>query len=127
MLHRLAIRLCDHKIVGIIDLRHHIDHPILSVWGGHIGYTVNDYRTGVIIPPWGVWLRFPGSKGLLETAKIRLSNLRNELWEHALISVPSCNMLFHVFQRAFFQPGDLGLADTDFLGHLHLCLPLKKA
>lgn len=36
----LAVRLSDNKIVGIIDLRHHIDHPILSVWGGHIGYTI---------------------------------------------------------------------------------------
>ncbi len=36
----LAIRVVDDKLVGIIDLRHHIDHPILSVWGGHIGYTV---------------------------------------------------------------------------------------
>lgn len=36
----IAVRRCDNKIVGIIDLRHHINHPILSVWGGHIGYTV---------------------------------------------------------------------------------------
>jgi len=36
----LAIRISDNKIVGIIDFRHHIDHPILSVWGGHIGYSV---------------------------------------------------------------------------------------
>ena len=36
----LAVRLYDNKIVGIIDLRHHIDHSVLSVWGGHIGYTV---------------------------------------------------------------------------------------
>lgn len=36
----IAIRLSDNKIVGIIDLRHHIDHPILRVWGGHMGYTV---------------------------------------------------------------------------------------
>lgn len=36
----LAVRQSDHKIVGIIDFRHHIDHPILSVWGGHIGYSV---------------------------------------------------------------------------------------
>lgn len=28
------------RIVGMIDLRHHIDHPILSQWGGHIGYSV---------------------------------------------------------------------------------------
>jgi len=36
----IAVRLRDNKIVGIIDLRHHINHPILSVWGGHMGYTV---------------------------------------------------------------------------------------
>lgn len=24
----------------MIDLRHHINHPILNVWGGHIGYSV---------------------------------------------------------------------------------------
>ena len=36
----VAIRLNDDKIVGVIDFRHHINHPILSVWGGHIGYSV---------------------------------------------------------------------------------------
>lgn len=44
----LAVRLCDNKIVGIIDLRHHINHPVLSLWGGHIGYSVrpNERRKG---------------------------------------------------------------------------------
>lgn len=36
----LAVRISDDKVVGIIDLRHHIDHPILGLWGGHMGYTV---------------------------------------------------------------------------------------
>ncbi len=36
----LAVRGTDERIVGIIDLRHHIDHPILGLWGGHIGYSV---------------------------------------------------------------------------------------
>ncbi len=36
----IAVRITDNKIVGIIDLRHHINHPILSLWGGHIGYSV---------------------------------------------------------------------------------------
>ncbi|GLC80354.1 GNAT family N-acetyltransferase [Lacrimispora brassicae] len=36
----LAIRLADNKIVGIIDFRHHINHPVLGVWGGHMGYSV---------------------------------------------------------------------------------------
>lgn len=36
----LAIRQSDNRIVGVIDLRHHIDHPILGTWGGHCGYSV---------------------------------------------------------------------------------------
>lgn len=36
----IAVRQSDNKIVGIIDLRHHINHPILGEWGGHIGYCV---------------------------------------------------------------------------------------
>lgn len=36
----LAVRKCDNRIVGIIDLRHHINHPILGTWGGHTGYSV---------------------------------------------------------------------------------------
>lgn len=36
----LAIRTTDQRVVGVIDLRHHIDHPILGTWGGHIGYSV---------------------------------------------------------------------------------------
>lgn len=33
----IAVRYSDNKIVGIIDLRHHINHPILGTWGGHMG------------------------------------------------------------------------------------------
>lgn len=36
----LAVRESDDKLVGMIDLRHHIDHPVLSMFGGHIGYSV---------------------------------------------------------------------------------------
>ena len=36
----LAVRKADNRIVGLIDLRHHINHPILGTWGGHSGYSV---------------------------------------------------------------------------------------
>ena len=42
----IAVRLTDNKIVGIIDLRHHIEHPVLSTWGGHIGYYVRPNERG---------------------------------------------------------------------------------
>ena len=42
----LAIRKKDNVIVGIIDLRHHINHPILGTWGGHCGYSVRPCERG---------------------------------------------------------------------------------
>lgn len=36
----IAVRVTDNKIVGVTDFRHHINHPILSEWGGHIGYSI---------------------------------------------------------------------------------------
>lgn len=36
----LAVRVSDGRLVGIIELRHRIDTPILSTWGGHIGFSV---------------------------------------------------------------------------------------
>ena len=41
-----AIRISDDRLVGIIDLRHHINHPILGTWGGHCGYTVRPSERG---------------------------------------------------------------------------------
>jgi len=42
----LAVRQSDDRIVGIIDLRYHIDHPILGTWGGHCGYSVRPSERG---------------------------------------------------------------------------------
>lgn len=42
----LGVRKADGRIVGAIDLRHHIDHPILGHWGGHCGYTVRPSERG---------------------------------------------------------------------------------
>lgn len=42
----LAVRSLDQRIVGIIDLRHHINHPILGTWGGHCGYSVRPSERG---------------------------------------------------------------------------------
>ncbi len=36
----LAVRKRDDRVAGVIDLRHHINHPILGTWGGHGGYSV---------------------------------------------------------------------------------------
>ena len=41
-----AIRESDNRLVGVIDLRHHINHPILGTWGGHCGYSVRPSERG---------------------------------------------------------------------------------
>ncbi len=42
----LAIRKSDSKVIGVIDLRHHINHPVLGTWGGHCGYSVRPSERG---------------------------------------------------------------------------------
>ena len=42
----LAMRQSDGRLVGIIDLRHHIEQPILGLWGGHMGYSVRPDERG---------------------------------------------------------------------------------
>ena len=42
----IAVRKSDDKVVGVIDLRHHINHPILGTWGGHCGYSVRPSERG---------------------------------------------------------------------------------
>lgn len=42
----LAVRRKDLKIVGMIDLRHHINHPVLGTWGGHCGFSVRPCERG---------------------------------------------------------------------------------
>lgn len=42
----LAVRKTDNKVIGVIDLRHHINHPILGTWGGHCGYSVRPCERG---------------------------------------------------------------------------------
>ncbi len=30
----------DEKLVGMLDIRHNLNHPILKLFGGHIGYSI---------------------------------------------------------------------------------------
>ena len=34
------------RVVGMIDIRHHINHPVLSTIGGHIGYSIRPSERG---------------------------------------------------------------------------------
>jgi len=36
-----AVKECDQKIIGMIDIRHHLGHEFLVQYGGHIGFSVS--------------------------------------------------------------------------------------
>lgn len=42
----IAVRMADNRIVGVIDLRHHLGNPVLREWGGHFGYIVRPSERG---------------------------------------------------------------------------------
>ena len=42
----IAVRVSDNKIVGVIDVRHHLGNPVLKAWGGHFGYIVRPGERG---------------------------------------------------------------------------------
>ena len=42
----IGVRKEDQCVVGVVDIRHHIEHPILREWGGHIGYSVRPGERG---------------------------------------------------------------------------------
>ena len=61
----LAVRESDGRMVGIIDLRQFETHPVLSVWGGHIGYSVrpSEHRKGCGTEMLRLMCPSPGKKG----------------------------------------------------------------
>lgn len=42
----LALRLRDQRVVGMLDLRLSLDHPVLRSWGGHVGFSVRPCERG---------------------------------------------------------------------------------
>lgn len=73
----IAVRESDNRIVGAIDLRHHIDHPILGWWGGHMGYIVRPSERG---------------KGYAkEILKLNLQNCRDRKMEKVMITCDRTN------------------------------------
>lgn len=96
----LAVRIPDKKIVGIIDLRHHINHPVLGLWGGHMGYSVRPSERG---------------KGYArQILKLNLQNCRDRNMDKVLVTCSSANIASEktilanggVFEKEIFADGE---------------------
>lgn len=42
----MVIRRIDNRMIGMIDLRHNLNTPVLREWGGNIGYSVRPDERG---------------------------------------------------------------------------------
>ena len=64
----LTIRKSDNKMVGIVQVRHHIEHKYLKVYGGHIGDSIrpSERNKGYATAQIGLALEFCRVLGIKE-------------------------------------------------------------
>ena len=82
----LAIRKKDNAIVGIIDLRHHINHPILGTWGGHCGYSVRPSERGKGYAKEMLRLNIQNAKALGIPKLLITCDVKNEASERVILA-----------------------------------------
>ena len=82
----LAVRKSDDKVVGVIDLRHHINHPILGTWGGHCGYSVRPTERGKGYAKEMLRLNIQHAKAMGIDKLLVTCNVRNKASEKAILA-----------------------------------------
>ena len=82
----LAVRRSDYRIIGVIDLRHHINQPILSTWGGHSGYTVRPSERGKGYAKEMLRLNIQNAKALGIDKLLVTCDVRNEASERTILA-----------------------------------------
>lgn len=82
----LAVRKSDDRVVGIIDLRHHINHPILGTWGGHCGYSVRPSERGKGYAKEMLRLNIQNAKAMGIDKLLVTCDVRNEASEKTILA-----------------------------------------
>ncbi|MBQ9121522.1 MAG: GNAT family N-acetyltransferase [Clostridia bacterium] len=82
----LAVRNNDDKVVGIIDLRHHINHPILGTWGGHCGYSVRPSERGKGYAKEMLRLNIQNAKSMGIDKLLITCSVKNEVSEKTILA-----------------------------------------
>ena len=82
----LAVRKSDDKVVGVIDLRHHINHPILGTWGGHCGYSVRPSERGKGYAKEMLRLNLQNAKAMGIEKLLVTCNVENEASERTILA-----------------------------------------
>lgn len=81
--------IADEKMAGVVNIRHNLDNPVLTEWGGHIGYQIRPsyMGKGLAVPMFLAALDFAADN--LKIEKIMVSCNENNIpsrktIEHAL-------------------------------------------
>lgn len=82
----LAVRKSDDRVVGVIDLRHHINHPILGTWGGHCGYSVRPSERGKGYAKEMLRLNIQNAKAMGIDKLLVTCDVRNEASEKTILT-----------------------------------------
>jgi len=82
----VAVRKSDEKVVGIIDLRHHINHPILGTWGGHCGYSVRPSERGKGYAKEMLRLNIQNAKAIGISKLLITCDVKNEASEKTILA-----------------------------------------
>lgn len=82
----IAIRRSDDKVVGVIDLRHHINHPILGIWGGHCGYSVRPSERGKGYAKEMLRLNIQNAKSMRIDKLLVTCDVKNEVSEKTILA-----------------------------------------
>ena len=82
----LAVRKSDDRVVGVIDLRHHINHPILETWGGHCGYSVRPSERGKGYAKEMLRLNIQNAKAMGIEKLLVTCDVRNEASEKTILA-----------------------------------------
>ena len=82
----LAVRKSDDKVVGVIDLRHHINHPILGTYGGHCGYSVRPSERGKGYAKIILCLNIQNAKAMGIEKLLVTCNVKNEASEKTILA-----------------------------------------
>ena len=81
-----AIRKSDDKLVGVIDLRHHLNHPVLETWGGHCGYSVRPSERGKGYAKEMLRLNIKNARAMGITKLLVTCDIRNKASEKTIIA-----------------------------------------
>ena len=74
-----AVREEDKKIVGAIEIRHSIDHPLLEKYGGHIGFIVLPSERGKGYAPIILKKGLDYCKDVLHLPKVMISSYADNI------------------------------------------------